>query len=57
MKQFLPSLFISALVFSGVSQAAMMDNSTVMVGVKSGRTGPDFAQQVTRWRACWCSPT
>jgi len=32
MKQFLPSLLFSALVMSGVSQAAMMDNSTVMVG-------------------------
>jgi len=32
MKQFLPSLIFSALVFSGVSQAAMMDNNTVMVG-------------------------
>jgi hypothetical protein len=32
MKQFLPSLIFSALVFSGVSQAAMMDSSPVMVG-------------------------
>lgn len=32
MKQLLPTLFISALVFSSASQAAMMDNNTVMVG-------------------------
>lgn len=32
MKQLLPTLFISALVFSSASQAAMMGNNTVMVG-------------------------
>jgi Secreted and surface protein containing fasciclin-like repeats len=32
MKQLMPTLFFSALVFSGASQADMMDSHTVMVG-------------------------
>jgi len=32
MKQFLPSLLFTALVFSAASQADMMNNNTVMVG-------------------------